>query len=118
LSNGEFIVNAAATAANRSTLEAINSSRGSSGWAKATVSPSPWGHATYDPWGHDTWKPGPPRPAPHHGLQSYGSAYGQQQVTNNHIYVAGSVTTENDLLNMIQTRTLQTGKAFTLPAGR
>jgi hypothetical protein len=53
---------------------------------------------------------------PQHGLQTYGSGGGQ--VINNYFQIAGSVITENNLVNLLQSKILQQGKALSLPAGR
>jgi hypothetical protein len=111
LSDGEFVVSAAAYQANTVLVNAINAAHG-----------RPVNNVMVPSGGHfDTMKPLPmPSARRHYDETLTGSSGGGSRpvVQNHNYYIAGSVWSEQELLNVLQGAALQRGISLTLPAGR
>jgi hypothetical protein len=122
LSAGEYVVNAKSFAANAGLVAAINGANGplggSSGFGYNTKTTAGAGSGTY--LGERAPAPAMPSARRHYTEYLSGSSGGSSQpmVAQNHIYIAGSVWSEQELMRVIQEAVLSGRIKLQLPAGR
>jgi len=116
VSNGEFIVNAAAYQANKTLVNAINAAHGRPVELGGEKSGSHLG-----PGPKNQYLGAMPLARRHYAETLSGASGGtsQPQVVNHHnFYIAGSVWSEQELLNVLQRVAFERGIDFNRPAGR